>query len=905
MLNSTRAVFVCACLGWMAASATADTKQAITIPAGTLSAALETLAQQTGVQLLYDQKQIEGLRTSGVSGARSAEAAVTALLKGTTLTTKTDTSGAILIAPAPSPGATTGASASEASAIHLVRAGADPANPVQSEQAAAQRAAEKDVPAESRKKSADETPQNTMIVTGTNIRGGGAPVGQQVEVITRDDIRDAGVASMTDLRNIITQNFSGGASNPATFNLAQNTASTISGTNNFTNTFNLRGLGSGSTLTLLNGRRIAPAGSSEGFAIRNIPINVIDRIEIVPDGGSAIYGSDAVGGVVNVVTRKDYQGVEASYYYGAATTGSYTQTDANLTAGQSWGSGSAFLYFNYADEGKLTSGGRDFISTELISPNTTLIPPGDRKGVFGSLTQSLTSRIQVGMDALWSEDNSTYELDPQLLDGEFPGSISLRSRMSHLSAHGDFTINDRWDMLANVDRSADESFSQSDNELLSVPEATTTNTITTLELTLRGSAFELPAGAVDMAFGALQRRQKYETENTYAARRTLTRDVTGAYAELVIPLARTLKANLAGRWDDYSGSGSRVTPKYGLSWQATEAFGLRASYSKAYRAPPLPRTVDAELLNFLGVRWSWHPSDILPDTRLPSPNTFYAATLIRSGNSGLVPESADIVTAGFDFKPSALPRLRASATYFNIDYSNIIFSIFPSRINNPDFAQFVTIRPDVATLQNLIDNAEAMNNLAGFPLDLPSVQLLFDGGIHNMAVLKTSGFDFNARYGWSVGPGSLSLSVRGTYVFNYELGVTSSAALVNNVDRVGDPLRLTVRTSLSYSMNGWSVSTGINYKGAYVDDIFSFDPPAPQPVGSTTTIDAGIRFDGSQMSAPPAWAKGLSINLNARNLFDRDPPYVQDFLGFNFDGANGDPIGRFVSLQVSKAWGSH
>lgn len=84
---------------------------------------------------------------------------------------------------------------------------------------------------------------------------------------------------------------------------------------------NLRGLGADATLTLLNGHRLPYDSALQGVDISAIPLAAVDRIEILPDGASAIYGSDAVGGVVNVVLRRDFEGVTTSAQVGASTAG--------------------------------------------------------------------------------------------------------------------------------------------------------------------------------------------------------------------------------------------------------------------------------------------------------------------------------------------------------------------------------------------------------------------------------------------------------------------------------------------------------------------------------------------------------------------------------------------------------
>src|SRR3546814_15298211 len=108
---------------------------------------------------------------------------------------------------------------------------------------------------------------------------------------------------------------------------------------------NLRGIGSGNTLGLLNGRRIAPHPISAGVVprlssnINQIPLGAVQRIEVLRDGASALYGSDAVAGVVNTILRKDYDGAEATIRHGGAAAGSMDETSATFLGGKNFNDG--------------------------------------------------------------------------------------------------------------------------------------------------------------------------------------------------------------------------------------------------------------------------------------------------------------------------------------------------------------------------------------------------------------------------------------------------------------------------------------------------------------------------------------------------------------------------------------
>src|SRR3546814_11644652 len=102
---------------------------------------------------------------------------------------------------------------------------------------------------------------------------------------------------------------------------------------------NLRGLGPDATLTLLNGARLAYDGFTQATDVAVIPVAAIDRMEVLLDGASALYGSDAVGGVANIILKRDYDGEELTTRYGRATDGGYEQTQVNAVVGETWTTG--------------------------------------------------------------------------------------------------------------------------------------------------------------------------------------------------------------------------------------------------------------------------------------------------------------------------------------------------------------------------------------------------------------------------------------------------------------------------------------------------------------------------------------------------------------------------------------
>jgi iron complex outermembrane receptor protein len=198
----------------------------------------------------------------------------------------------------------------------------------------------------------------TIQVTGTLIRGA-APVGAPVVKLDRESIEKAGVASTGELLRLLPQVQNLGADEGHN-NSAQNANQNIS----MGSGLNLRGLGPESTLTLVDGQRMAPGGLGAQYTDpSSIPAIAIERMEVITDGGSATYGSDAVGGVVNIQLRRKFKGVGLSARHGAAD--GMTQNQAAAIAGTSWRGGQVMVAGEVLRRGNLAAGDRDFYTDDM------------------------------------------------------------------------------------------------------------------------------------------------------------------------------------------------------------------------------------------------------------------------------------------------------------------------------------------------------------------------------------------------------------------------------------------------------------------------------------------------------------------------------------------------------------
>ncbi|WP_167086462.1 TonB-dependent receptor plug domain-containing protein [Massilia frigida] len=173
-------------------------------------------------------------------------------------------------------------------------------------------------------------PAATVYITGSNLKRTEKEGTQPIQVITSKDIRDSGAATVTELMRKV-------PSMGSDINLDTNDGGFSRGAS----TASLRGLSSTSTLILLNGRRMTPAayadpnnGNSTLYDLNAIPLSALERVEILKDGASAVYGSDAIGGVINFITKTNYQGTEVSARASANDDGKFARKGANFFFGK-------------------------------------------------------------------------------------------------------------------------------------------------------------------------------------------------------------------------------------------------------------------------------------------------------------------------------------------------------------------------------------------------------------------------------------------------------------------------------------------------------------------------------------------------------------------------------------------
>ncbi len=368
------AAFVAAVLFAVPAPA-ATALQSFHIDAGDATLTLNEFSRQSNLQLLFDYNVVRGRKTRAVSGDYELTAALRQMLAGTGLVfdfvndrtlavTLTEPEGpGSAIAPGPDRKPRGAHFAQTQSVFHETPGSGDP------------------------RAGANAPGIQEILVTGTHLRGA-QPIGDPLISFDREAIDESGAATAADFLRTLPQAFGGGPSEDTHYFSRETQTNSGAGAG-----INLRGLGAGSTLVLMDGRRLAPSGDEGEFTdIENIPILAVQRMDILPDSATALYGADAVGGVVNFVMRDNFTGSESFARAGSGTGNTLREYQAAQTSGKRWDSGNAMLSVEFYKRDALPASARAYATSDLTQLggsnfDTPMTNPGNV--VVGNTTYAL------------------------------------------------------------------------------------------------------------------------------------------------------------------------------------------------------------------------------------------------------------------------------------------------------------------------------------------------------------------------------------------------------------------------------------------------------------------------------------------------------------------------------------
>lgn len=736
--------------------------------------------------------------------------------------------------------------------------------------------------------------KTAIVVTGTRIRGARV-VGDVIE-LEREAIVEAGQVDLGEAIRTLPQNFSGGQ-NPG----IGSGAGLINSNVNSASSANLRGLGPDATLTLLNGHRLPYDSAFAGVDISAIPLAAVDRIEVVPDGASALYGSDAVAGVVNVVLRRDFEGVETSAQLGASTDGGYFRQQADIVGGTDWDGGGFFLAYDFANHSDIEAGQRSYAGA--LDPDITLFPSGERHAVTFSGHHDLAPGFEAGLDALYSRRSSVRVTGSPTLRQTADPVVESYTLAPSIKAD----LGASWQVsLLGVfgrDRTHYRTTFTRPGAPASITEGCFCNEVLSLELGAEGALFALPGGNARLALGAGLRNNSLDFTRSEGGNLIIAFDKTQrarfAYGEIFLPFVSAknsvsgideLSLSLAARHEHYPGLDSQTTPRIGLVYAPVEGLTLRGSWARSFKAPTLYQ------------RFIPYQTIVLPAAIFGAGSAPETVFITSGGNPDVRSERARSWTAGFDFRPAALPGLHVSATWYDIRYRDRVVRPIAGSVvagfSDPGYASLIDFSPDPAIFSDLIASSLfGLENFSGSPYDPANVVAFIDNRNRNVSVWAVEGID--ARVAWDHELGNsrrLGLELAGSWLDSKQQ-LNADLPEVRLAGTIFNPPRYRARGLVRYETGRFRANATVNYIGALEDLRFgSSDRLSP-----SATLDLGLSYDVIGGAGGEA---GLTLSLTVQNLFDDEPEVIGQTgpTDTPYDSTNYSPIGRFIAFGIRRRW---
>lgn len=818
--------------------------QTYDMPAQALGAALGEIGTRSGTEIIAPAVLVEGLTAPALRGAYAPDAAVRTLLAGTGLVAER-VNGAFVIRRAEA--------------------------------------------------ASDSSGDEPIVVTGTRIRG--APIASPVIAVSADRMRAAGQAGLADAMRALPQNFGGGQNPGIGNNVPEASGVDIGGGASL----NLRGLGSDATLTLLNGHRLSYSSALQSVDISAIPFDAVDRIEIVADGASALYGSDAVAGVANIILRRDFDGVRTRARWGTSTDGGNGQQQYGLLAGRTWDSGGLMGAYEFSRISPIVARQRSYAAD--VTPGVTLFPFLKHHNGLVSGHQTIGDKVTLAFDALYNKRwkasifplNTAGDLDVSRAENRTRSmsfAIAPALKVDLGSWHAGLSTmygKDRVHFtIANI---------LGDSVLLNGPNCYC-NSATSIELAADGPLFSLPGGSARLAVGGGYRQNAFELRRALAPQLDIdeTRDSKFAYAELNLPFVAPAmgvpgvhRLNLSGavRYEHYPEIDTVVTPKLGLIYAPFAGVTLKGSWGRSFRAPTFLQLYQSPSATLV-------PASRLGGTATPGAT----ALLLIGGNTALAPERARTWSASVVLEP-AIAGARLELGWFETRYRNRIVTPIVTTaqaLADPAYADLVSRDPDAGAVNAAINSVDSFFNSTGGDFDPASVTAIVNNRYVNAGHQTIRGLDALASYETAMAGGTLGLTLNATWLESTQRRTVLQPE-VALAGRLFNPPHWRARAGANWSKGPLGLNAHLNYTGG-VTDVRQM--PADD-VDGMTTIDLAVRFETPRGGG---LLGGLEFVLAAENVLNARPDPIRTTLYYDtpYDSTNYSAVGRFISLGVSKTW---
>lgn len=826
------------------------------MPSQPLDRALRQIARQTGAEIMFTPDQVAGMVPPRLIGEMTTMQAVEHLI------------------------ANTGLVAEKSASAIVIRGRGRPT-------------AENSVP--------DVSGTDGIIVTGTRIRG--AAVASPTTVMTRDDIHRAGQSNLGDAMRSLPQNFNGGQ-NPA---IGMGTGGSPDNINVSSGaTFNLRGIGQDATLTLLNGHRVAYNAANQGVDVSAIPLAAIERMEVVSDGSSALYGSDAVGGVVNLILRRDFEGVWTSARLGTSTDGGGFQQQYSVVGGTTWNGGGLIATYDFGRDTAIKAGRRSYASG--LNPDQTLVPFMRRHSAIVSAHQEVFPDLDFNVDATFNARRSHYEtpLNPAGPLSDFGLSGFGNSTSYSIAPSLNYRFAPDWRLTLLGVYGEDKTRYGSDllvgGTNISPTRGCYCNVLTNADLSVEGPIAQLPGGAARLAFGGGYREIGFHAFRTQGSVQNVNeqQNVYYAFGELYLPIV-SKNQNLAGisslslsgalRYENYTGVDRIVTPKFGLVYAPVADIRLKATWGKSFRAPTLYQQYAVQYA-------SLYPAASLGGSSFPANSS---AFLLDGANTNLKSERATSWTMTAEITPASWPGFHAEVSYYHIDYRDRVaapISGIQSALVNQAYRQLVTYAPSASAVTGLISNPDYIfSDYTGSAFDPSNVVAIVDNRSRNIARQTIQGVDVSLRY-------KMETARAGAFTFLGNLTYLDSKQRLVPDEEAQDiagvifyPPHVRGRTGLLWDKGPTSLAAYVNYVGGVRDERAIL----ATRISGMTTLDLTAVY---KVDEGAGVLRDMEILVSLQNISDVKPDVIRTSASYfpPYDSTNYSPVGRFVSLTISKSW---
>jgi iron complex outermembrane receptor protein len=473
-------------------------------------------------------------------------------------------------------------------------------------------------------------------------------------------------------------------------------------------------------------------------------------------------------------------------------------------------------------------------------------------------------------------------------------------------------------------------------------------TIKNATLKFDGDLFDMPAGAVKLAFGGEYIKytlaQNVTRPNNTGPATTGSsflhldygRNVKSVYGEVLIPLVspemdiplvRRLDVNVSGRYDKYSDFGSTKNPRIAANWSPVDGLKFRANFAKSFVAPALTSrgadnagtTAETAITLFAGtlnVPVAAYPNIVgLPGCNAGAVTCTIGGSVaglqINGGNADLGPQRGKSWSFGGDWDVPFAPNLRLSATYWHNTIKGAITAPLPAfAVNSAGLNSLLTIYPTGASA------AQINQVTAGRPLNttIPNqVYFTYNFQQRNALNLWVEGVDLSLNYALDTGAGRFTFDAIASYLtkFNQQVGTGGGIFSVKNTTGFNGTfpsIKLNSRVGVGWdSKFGLSANVYWNHTGSYRNWSGTTVTPlvrnaAGVPTGGGDKVSAGNFFDlhVAYDFSGGGLTKDLQVFVDVNNVFDKDPPFYNSNNGY--DVYSGNPIGRLTAIGLRKKW---